>query len=919
MKPTLIECSWNTMWRPIKKTNDDKNYDKKVTDNHYNRERRFWKNYKTRIEARREFFENYETRMLNGNYGVQEKDSYKFFQTKCFNNIINNYNEDEKNNNENQLVLYLNHNDRTESNAGIEKKVNGTLLNSIMEKICDSSRYQVANDQQDDKSCRENDIEKEMDESFSCESKFFWEDDDCHCLSSVSKQNNEEELYNCNRRDSLGDVINCINDKILPSCASLQNVLPVTEAAAAAPSDKKYNLDSTNMNLIYSLTPPSSEMLTVCFENNNVDSIKNSFDVEHQMTNEWKKEVNKAKSDDSSHNSSIENIFQDDSTDNNSIVDDNDKCSNNGSDILELPTGTILELEDFFGESFSEDMNSSVNQILADLNISQACVEAANIVDQVIDDASRLTSNLNVPSKNTVSADNSNLIVINELVHHVLEMHDMEDTLIVSTPKIDNDQKCIKKSSIILQDSHNNINSRSIVVNNISGNTKNSDVNECSMIRSIDQTTYPKILDKTLTCTSLECHFPGTLPESNKKCIKDADDNMISKSENIDIDVDENLNVRVITENDSQNNKRPLSDEIVLEFCSITNRSSRNDVIELNFQIEKSQCDVSKYLFNETSKDSRKRKHCELEYPDRETNENVVEYQRNLQLSNNFKKNFKYLAEIYGEKIMEQYCLNNGWMPIIDNKSMISNGNVDSNDLYFDHYNDHYNDHHQYQDLSPITEETTTSESLNEETNVLIDTCPECFADCSLKRLDSSETIITSFMENENMNVSGEESNKSTDYYTCKDESSEYNTSSVDRPSSCSDYHFQDSIDQVSISSDATYVICPNFESPSKSPSKSPSNSNNRSIISIKDKESVEQNDNVIRENIELVISKSSPVLVNNNGIEQLANLDLTGSHVLPRYEDSSLYRLVSGMKLNINSLIESTQDNRSLSSSEDH
>ncbi|KAI4475338.1 hypothetical protein M0804_014364 [Polistes exclamans] len=895
MKPTLIECSWNTMRRPIKKTNDDKNYDKIVTDNHYNRETRFWKNYKTRIEVRREFFENYEKRILNGNYGVQEKDSFKLFQTKCSNNIINNHNEDEKNCNENQLVLYLNHNDKIENNAAaIEKNVNETLLNSIMEKICDSSRYQVANDQQD-KSCRENDNEKEMDENSSCESKFFWEDDDCHCLSKlVSKENNKEELYNCNRRDSLGDVINCINDKILPSCANL-NALPVTEAS------DKYNLDSTNMNLIYSLTP-SSEMLTVCFENNNVDNINKSFYVEHQSNDQWKKEVDKAKSC-SSHNSSIENIFQDDSTDRNSIVDSNDKCSNNGSDILELPTGTIRELEDFLGESFSEDMNSSVNQILADLDINQVYVEATNIVDQVIEDVSCLTLNLSVPSKNAVSANNVNLIVVNELVHHVLEMHDMEDTITVPTPKIDNDKKCIKESSVIFQDLHNNCRS---VVTDISEITKNSNVNECSMIKLIDQTTSSGILDKTLTCTCLESHFPETLTENNKKsCNKDANDNIIGKSENIDIDVDENFNVRVITENDSQN-KRPFSDEIILEFCSVTNnRSSKNDVIELNFQIEKSHCDVSEYLFNETSKDSRKRKHCELEYPDRETNGNIVEYQMNLELSNNLKKNLKYLAEIYGEKSMKQYRLSNGWMPIIDNKSMISssNGNVDSNDLCFDH---------QYQDLSPITEETT-SESLNEEeTNVLIDTCPEYFNDCSLKRWDGSEKIIISSMENENMNISGEESNKSTDYYTCKDESSDYNTS-VDRPSSCSDHNFQDSIDQVSISSDATYVICKDFESPSKSPFKSLFDSNNHSIISIKDKESVEQNDNEITENVELVISKS-PVLA-NNGVEQLANLDLTGSHMLPRYEDSSLCRLVSGMKLNINSLIESIQDNRSLSS----
>ncbi|KAI4488521.1 hypothetical protein M0802_011561 [Mischocyttarus mexicanus] len=813
MKPAFIECSWDTTIckKPVKKINDDyKYYDKKVTDNHYNRETRFLKNYRTRIEARREFFENYEKRMLNDNfYGVQGKYSFKHFQNKYSNNVINN---------PNQLVSYQNHNDKTRNNDSVEK-------------IYNSSRYQDSNDHQD-KSSKENDHEKDIDESSFCENNF-WEDDDCHCLSSISKNNNQEELYNCNRRGSLGDVINCINDKILPSRASL-NALPVTEAS------DKYNLDSTNMNLIYSLTP-SSETLTVCYENNNADNITNkSFDVENE-SNEWMmiEEINNEKTY-SSHNSSLENICQDDSIDNNSIVDFNDKCSNNGSDILELPTGTILELEDFLGVSFSEEMNTSVNQILAELDVNQVYVEAANIVDQIIEDVSRLTSNLNLPSKNTVPVDNFNFIVINELVHHVLETNDnTEEKIIVSTPKINSEidnQNCTKES-IILQDLQNNNKS---VVNDISEINNNNNV----------------ITTDSGTC--IECHCSETLIKNNNESC-----NVIDQNENNNTDVDENLNVRVIKENHSQNN-RPLSDEIILEFCSITNRSNQNDTIKLNFQIEKSQCEDREYLLNKTSKISRKRKHCEVEYADREMNRSVLGYERNLELSNNFQKNFQY-----GLKSMKQYCFSKGLIPIIDDKSMILNENIETNDHCFDHYNDH-----QYEDLSPITEETSSNESLNEETNIFIDTCSECL----LKTCNSNETMIISFIEKENINISGEESNKSTDYYTCKDESSEYNTS-IERPSSCSDNHFQDTIDQVSVSSDTTYVICKDFVGSPES-----SDSNN-CIISINNKEiSVEEkNDSDIKENIQLVLAKSSsPVLVENN-VEVFKNFDDT----IPKRENT--------------------------------
>ncbi|RLU20867.1 hypothetical protein DMN91_007481 [Ooceraea biroi] len=159
----------------------------------------------------------------------------------------------------------------------------------------------------------------------------------------------------------------------------------------------KYNLDSTNMSLIYSLTPPavidqeenddtswdlaehSSEWQSDSLHSDNCEELADYIWIEPTTKNDSMKSQclqDRRMSSDSSYD--LEQL-------------DSERQSANGSDILELPSRTILELKDIDGEVFQNGINESANEIIADLKASDEALSydafqvAQNIIAEIIE------------------------------------------------------------------------------------------------------------------------------------------------------------------------------------------------------------------------------------------------------------------------------------------------------------------------------------------------------------------------------------------------------------------------------------------------------------------------------------------------------------------------------------------------------
>ena len=194
------------------------------------------------------------------------------------------------------------------------------------------------------------------------------------------------------RQDSIVEVIYGMNGNITPSKIIMSN-LPDTDFSF------KYSLDSTNMSLIYSLTPTPEddsqcddqrdEECTMCNENLSIDkptSLHSSATSVHDEDSEfiWQDIFANKKNINETIDLSPEIECASD------IICDEDHESNNGSDILELPKSTILELKEINDESFKQDISKSADEILADLRDAEIFVCASNIVDEVLDAVSRI-------------------------------------------------------------------------------------------------------------------------------------------------------------------------------------------------------------------------------------------------------------------------------------------------------------------------------------------------------------------------------------------------------------------------------------------------------------------------------------------------------------------------------------------------
>ncbi|XP_077257741.1 adducin 1-like protein hts isoform X1 [Temnothorax americanus] len=207
------------------------------------------------------------------------------------------------------------------------------------------------------------------------------------CESSWSN-NSETDPYESYCND-ITKIVESIDVNIASSRTEL-DALPDTDTCV------KYNLDSTNMSLIYSLTPPAAVDQD---ESGNDDT---SHDLA-ERSSEWQSDSARSDNDEPLSDyiwieptTKVEGIksTQDrrSSSDSNSYAEleqpTSERHSTGGSDILELPSCTIRELKDIDGEIFHNGINESANEIIADLNASDeaSADDAVEVVQQIIDE-----------------------------------------------------------------------------------------------------------------------------------------------------------------------------------------------------------------------------------------------------------------------------------------------------------------------------------------------------------------------------------------------------------------------------------------------------------------------------------------------------------------------------------------------------
>lgn len=184
--------------------------------------------------------------------------------------------------------------------------------------------------------------------------------------------------------DDITKIVESIDVNISSSKTEL-DALPDTDTCV------KYNLDSTNMSLIYSLTPPAAQE-----ESGNDDTLA-------ERSSEWQSDTTRSDNDDALNDyvwiepmttktecaKSTQCLQNRRTMSSNGSSSDSvsERYSASGSDILELPSCTVLELEDIDGEVFHNGINESANEIIADLNAApdeEASNDALQIAQHIL-------------------------------------------------------------------------------------------------------------------------------------------------------------------------------------------------------------------------------------------------------------------------------------------------------------------------------------------------------------------------------------------------------------------------------------------------------------------------------------------------------------------------------------------------------
>lgn len=182
-------------------------------------------------------------------------------------------------------------------------------------------------------------------------------------LDTLANVDTPESYY-----DDLMKMVENMDANIATSRRTELDALPNTDTC------NKYNLDSTNMSIIYSLTP---SMVVDEEENSNEDDTSQDL---AERSSDWHSNATKSDGNDTlgdyiwMESTSMDAKPLDCPCDRE--ASDSSSCelekhsASSGSDILELPSHTVLELSDINGEVFQNGINESTNEIIADLNSS---------------------------------------------------------------------------------------------------------------------------------------------------------------------------------------------------------------------------------------------------------------------------------------------------------------------------------------------------------------------------------------------------------------------------------------------------------------------------------------------------------------------------------------------------------------------
>lgn len=243
--------------------------------------------------------------------------------------------------------------------------------------------------------------------------------------------NGEADLYESYCND-ITKIVESIDVNIASSRTEL-DALPDTDTCV------KYNLDSTNMSLIYSLTPPaavdqdesgnddtsrdlaerSSEWQSDSTRSDNDEPLSDYIWIEPTTKMECVKSTRdrRRSSSDSSSYAEMEQPVS-------------ERHSASGSDILELPSRTIRELKDIDGEVFLNGINESANEIIADLNASNEAPSSYDALEAAQQIIAEIIESIYV----LLFLDSSiyDLGIVREIVRNLIDSYHRECSLIES-------------------------------------------------------------------------------------------------------------------------------------------------------------------------------------------------------------------------------------------------------------------------------------------------------------------------------------------------------------------------------------------------------------------------------------------------------------------------------------------------------
>ncbi|XP_012057406.1 PREDICTED: uncharacterized protein LOC105620525 [Atta cephalotes] len=238
------------------------------------------------------------------------------------------------------------------------------------------------------------------------------------------------ESYN-----DIAKIVESIDVNITSSRTEL-DALPDTDTCI------KYNLDSTNMSLIYSLTPPAAVDQD---ESGNDDTSRDLAD----RSSEWQSDSMRSDNDEPlsdyiwiepetpTTKAECVKFTQDQArlSSDSSCAElellESERHSASGSDILELPSCTIRELNDIDGEVFLNGINESANEIIADLNASNEVLPSSDAIEVVQQIIAEIIESIYV----LLQLDSSihDLSIVREIVRNLINNYQRECSLVEST------------------------------------------------------------------------------------------------------------------------------------------------------------------------------------------------------------------------------------------------------------------------------------------------------------------------------------------------------------------------------------------------------------------------------------------------------------------------------------------------------